>query len=351
MTDRLRGPRAGAALLQICPNDHPPFDDLCRLYASAAERLGVASRIVYLAPPRGDRDAHAEWLDQTDLARTGTVAAALRGRLAAAQHDLVLCHRYRAWTTWSRAGLQARRVIAIAHEFGFFRRLARRLKLRLPGMRTEFAGVSPAIVADLARTVPQPLLLPNGIDAQRIDWLERDAARAALGLSLDGFACAVLGRLHPKKRPMLALDGFLRAAEPVWQLVFVGDGELRGELEGAAAAAPARISFTGFVPEARRFLRAFDALLVTSAPVEAFGMVALEAMVAGVPVVAPRVPGLESVLDDCALYFTGDTSEAVAATLARVNTEGAVLAARAAQRAAAEFSLEATVGRLESLLA
>jgi len=46
--------------LQICPNDHPPFLDLCRNHAAALEQAGMEVDTIYLGAPRGER-----WNDAT----------------------------------------------------------------------------------------------------------------------------------------------------------------------------------------------------------------------------------------------------------------------------------------------
>ena len=76
------------------------------------------------------------------------------------------------------------------------------------------------------------LVLPNPADVARLDAarLSRVVAREHLGIPSDAYVVAAVGRLHPKKRPQLALDGFAAmVGEP--HMAFVGDGALRGALE------------------------------------------------------------------------------------------------------------------------
>ena len=75
------------------------------------------------------------------------------------------------------------------------------------------------------------------------------------------------------------------------RLLFVGDGPLKPWLERRATELKLPVSFAGYVADATRYLRAFDLLLFPASEVEAFGMVALEAMLAEVPVVASSAPG------------------------------------------------------------
>lgn len=331
---------AGSApqALQLCPNDLPPFADICNGHAAALAKLGYRVRTVFFERRMdGDGDAEAVAADALDEA----------------PFNLLVTHRYRAY----RAGVRLARGrsalhIAIAHEFGLFARYRRRLRQRLTDRsRTRFAGVSPAVADDLrASGIKDPAVLPNPIDAPalRRDLLPRSAARRALGLPQAAFAIGVVGRLHPKKAPQEALDAFRAFArtEKSARLVFLGDGPLRGQLERAAGA---QVAFAGFRADARRLLGGFDVLLSCATAREAFGLVLLEAMAAGVPVVCADRPGPRFVLGDCGYYF--DTQDALLAAVRRVR-RGARQATpeQMAQRAEAAFSSAALATRYRALL-
>ena len=69
------------------------------------------------------------------------------------------------------------------------------------------------------------------------------AAQARFGLDPTRRRMVFSGRLTAVKRPELLIEAFamIATARPEWDLVMMGDGPLRGALEGAAAAiAPAR---------------------------------------------------------------------------------------------------------------
>ncbi|MCB1684747.1 MAG: glycosyltransferase family 4 protein [Pseudomonadales bacterium] len=341
-TDAIRFPR----ILQVCPNDHPPFRDICDVYAAAGASLGCAVDTVYL----------------TDLAaqgRSASIAAGLRSHIAAGPEPLLaICHRYRAYRTLRATGLKLPRVVTIAHEFGFFERLQRRLERRLFARNILFAGVSPAVQAELAATVPGALCLPNGIDIDSLNatLLSREAAQAELGIVQGSFTIGLLGRLVEKKRPLLAIDALaaLQTDLPGARLLVIGDGELRAVMEARAAGLP--VDFCGFVPDARRLLKGLDALLLVSKDIEAFGMVALEAMVAGVPVVAGPSPGPRSVLGEIGFYFDRAEPVAIAQALQAVHQAASSADAgldaqlqQGIERARREFSVAAVARRLDDL--
>ncbi len=101
-----------------------------------------------------------------------------------------------------------------------------------------------------------------------------------------------LGRLTPQKAPERFLEVAARVAEelPEARFVLAGDGVLRGHLEERAVelGLAERTSFPGFLAgPALRALFSEASVLVVPSESEPFGMVVLEAMAHGVPVVMP----------------------------------------------------------------
>ena len=361
---------AGRSVLQICPNDHPPFKDICRYYATAASTLGWSVTTFFLGPPQADPLDDAVYINAANLRRTAALAGSLRrawqseaGRtLGGKPPTLALCHRYRAFRILLASDLPVKKIVTVAHEFGFFARRQRRLTVRarrLAGRRDLiFAGVSDAVQRELLAVDPHAVLLPNGIDLARADRLRfaRAEARAFLGLADDTFCVGVVGRLHPKKSPALALEGFRLAARamPGAHLVFIGSGELAASLQRAAR--DLSVTFAGFVPEAARYFSGLDLLLLPSSSSEAFGMVALEAMAAELPVLSSPAPGPSYVLGSQGDYFQPATPPVLARALEsaygrwRTQDHGGATTKSARERASALFSLDAAANRLRRLV-
>jgi glycosyltransferase involved in cell wall biosynthesis len=157
-------------------------------------------------------------------------------------------------------------------------------------------------------------VLPNGLDRARLafDPEQRAAFRAEHGLAETDFVVLCLGRLAASKRIELVIDalaqfenarsedvrsGDARSEDirPVdLRLLVVGDGEERAALEAQAALRlPGRTVFTGELPGARlpAALAAAD-LLLSPSPEETFGLAALEAAAAGLPVAFASCPAL-----------------------------------------------------------
>jgi glycosyltransferase involved in cell wall biosynthesis len=354
-------------LLQVCANDHPPFVDICRYYEAAARSLGWTPVTVMLATRLAAPVEEFHYLpgngaaaDSWGRAPGTRLRAVLDGLLDGRPPVLTLCHRYRAYRAFMASGTSAGRLVVVAHEFdmlGWRRRIRRRLDALLWRPRPTFAGVSQPVAEDLNQGVGAVALLPNGIDLARTDRvrLGREEARSALGLPQGPFIVGVVGRLHPKKRPELAIAGLRAALDrlPEAMLVFVGDGALQADLERQAAGLP--VCFKGFVPDAVNLVAAFDLLLLPSGEREAFGLVALEAMAAGVPVLCGPAPGPRFVVGATGRRFAPDTAAAVGDALVKACRErdGALvdLARQARTRVEQVFSVAAGAARLQALAA
>ena len=151
-------------------------------------------------------------------------------------------------------------------------------------------------------------VIPCGVDTNLFLPGDQAAARAVLGLD-DQLQLLYVGRLAPIKGLETLLDAMarLRAAGTRVRLSIVGgdadeplnghEGELRARL--ARLDLRSAVTFVGAQPQER--LRAWyvaaDATVLPS-HYESFGMVAMEAMACGIPVVASRVGGLQTTVRD-----------------------------------------------------
>jgi len=182
-------------------------------------------------------------------------------------------------------------------------------------------------------------VIPNGLRIGRRPGIaEREAARAQLGLSPDAQVVAFLGRLSAEKAPGV----LLRAARNTRTTVlFAGDGPLRSALEREAAGTSTR--FLGFVPDVGPVLAAADVLALPSRT-EGLPMAVLEAMAAGVPVVASTVGSLPEVLGEGAgLLVPPADAAALRAALERLTDADlrTSLATAARARVEARYGAEA----------
>ncbi len=147
-------------------------------------------------------------------------------------------------------------------------------------------------------------VVPNGVDEAR--WVtsapQRLAARARLGLT-DEPLLVLVGRLEHEKGAQDAIDAvaLLSRRWPTLHLALVGDGARAADLRAQAD----RLGVTERVHAVGRLVGDQVAAMVAAADValvpsryEPFGLVALEAMAAGTPVVVCATGGLVDVVVD-----------------------------------------------------
>jgi glycosyltransferase involved in cell wall biosynthesis len=184
----------------------------------------------------------------------------------------------------------------------------------------------------LADRDPAKLIeMPNGVDTDLFSPGADDAGfRARLGIDADAVVAAfvaTLDRAHHFKRLDVAIDGLARLGDARVHLLVAGGGELLEGFRARAAEADLadRVHFLGAVPHAQlpEVLRASDLFLLTTEPPESFGIVLIEAMAAGLPVIATDYPGVRAVVDNGTgtLVPRGDP-DAVAAALAELIAAG-----------------------------
>ncbi len=122
-----------------------------------------------------------------------------------------------------------------------------------------------------------------------------------------------VGRLIPIKGFDLLIAAFARAAIPAdFRLVILGDGPQRASLQAQidAGGMRDRILLAGFRDPVAPWLRRAQGFVLATHG-EGFGLVVLEALLAGLPVAAARVPGVVEVMDDGRmgrLFDAGDLS-------------------------------------------
>lgn len=143
----------------------------------------------------------------------------------------------------------------------------------------------------------------NGIDcdAFRPRPENRTAARAKFDLPPEAFVIGGIGRLTYQKNFALFLETAAKvlAVHPEAFFVIAGSGEDEAALREQARALgiDARVRFLGFVRDMGELYPALDLLLLTSR-YEGLPITILEAMAAGLPIVASRLDGIAEVLAD-----------------------------------------------------
>jgi glycosyltransferase involved in cell wall biosynthesis len=161
--------------------------------------------------------------------------------------------------------------------------------------RAVSSGESRRLEALLRRRVH---FIPNGVAQAYL--LPRPEAMAKLGSHPSRRVVAFVGRLSPEKRPDLfvAMAGMVARKHSEVDFVVIGGGPLLDEVRDSSGPDPGnRVLFTGPIFNAASLMAAID-VLVCPSDSEGTPRVVIEAMLAGVPVVATRVGGIPDILDD-----------------------------------------------------
>jgi glycosyltransferase involved in cell wall biosynthesis len=201
-------------------------------------------------------------------------------------------------------------------------------------------------------------VVANGIDVVPPGHDDVARARLRLGAVAGDFVVAYSGRLNRDKGVDLlpaAMRELVARGVPV-RLVVIGEGELRRDLEVAfvEAGVAERVHFAGFVGDPLPLVAAGDAAVIPSRWTEAFGLVAVEALAVGTPVVAARVGGLAEILadEDTALLVERDDAPGLARALERLwrDPELAAGLRQRGLRRAADFGRARMIAAYEKVL-
>ncbi|AZD13466.1 glycosyltransferase [Pseudomonas chlororaphis] len=308
-------------VLQFCHGYDGPFLDCARQYASLFAGSGYRVTTVFLT---GVADAEVAdacasdevlFMEYSSRAIRGLKLGAIRDlRKIAASRNFSFCIAHRFKPIYIALLGTALPVIGVHHAFGDYQRGSRRLFANLFRKRLSLLGVSDAVRDDMRSCLPQwPAAriqtLYNRIDVEALQatQLSKAEARQELGLSPSAWIVGNVGRLHPDKDQATLLRGFATALPGLpreSQLAILGSGRLEQNLKDLSRelGIADRVLFLGQVPEARRYFRAFDAFALSSDH-EPFGMVLLEAMAAGVPLLATACGGAKEVVEGVGILF------------------------------------------------
>ena len=254
--------------------------------------------------------------------------------------------------------LAARRLVSTKHNddpfrAGVFRFVERALARRarrviaiteaLARFQTERVGIPAAKV----------VTIPYGLDELPEAWGENPPEDVSDETPL----LLAVSRLEPQKGIDVAIRALaaVRAKHPHAQLVVLGEGSERASLERLADELAVPVHLPGRVPDVAAWLRRAD-VLVHPARWEGFGLAVLEAMLAGLPVVATRVSSLPELVADgeTGILVPPDDPDAFGAAVSTALAESERLGSAGRRRARELFSVarmtDATLGVYELAL-
>jgi len=234
----------------------------------------------------------------------------LSGILKREKIDILHCHRYQATIYGAVAALLAGTKVVISHVHGisrtkdFRRRLTNFFVLR---WINKIVTVGQAVREDVLKTNSsvQPdkvVSIGNSIDYEHYAnvHISKEQAKEKIGLKADSFVFGTVARMAPNKGQSYLIAAFAKVKQviPEAQLVFIGDGRLRRELEAQAAeTAGDSIHFLGHRADIAGLLRAMDAYVHPSIGSEGLPKSILEAMAAGVPCVGTSAGGIPEIIN------------------------------------------------------
>lgn len=232
----------------------------------------------------------------------------------------------------------------------------RQLAGRVAGYVAVSAGVRRTAVRAYHGRARRIAVIPPGINLRRFDRARVDpdaVARLRQGATR---VVGTVGRLSDQKALHVLLDAVPRllADDPGTRLLIVGDGPLRAALERRARQLGIgdTVAFAGYQADVVPAYSAMDVFVLPSR-YEGFGIVFLEAMALGVPVVGTRVVGSEDAIVDgvTGLLVPSGDSPALAAAVLRLFADRCLrerLRAEAARNVARDHTREEMAVRTES---
>ena len=208
-------------------------------------------------------------------------------------------------------------------------------------LATRVACLNPAVAEWVTAQwgVDDVRLLPVGVPARAAPVADAGEVRRSFGLAPDRFVALFVGRDVPKK----GLDIFLAAANPAYDLVAVTDRS--GPVPG--------VTLLPFMAHERlqELLGCVDAFVLPS-EAEGFPVTIQEALLAGLPIVTPMLPGFERHLGAGDAIFIERTPESLRAALRRLLDDPELrrsLGRRGQAVAERSFGIDAFVDAYEEL--
>ena len=206
--------------------------------------------------------------------------------------------------------------------------------------------------------------IPGAADLERFRPAEdRRRLRAALGIPADRPTLLTVRNLETRMGLDTLLEAMVIVARrmPEAQLLLGGAGSLRAPLEAQARASglDKHVTFLGYISETDlpRYYQAADAFVLPTRDLEGFGLVTVEALACGTPVLGTRIGATPELLEplDPALLFGGEGAEAMAADLLafldrqrRDPAAAAALRAACARYASTQYGWDRVAAALEA---
>lgn len=196
----------------------------------------------------------------------------------------------------------------------------------------------------------------NGIDVGSLDFLSKEGARNLLTSDFNRLLKSEVNKVnklwigcvanfYKTKGLEYLIEAVSRLSLPRrLSLIIIGDGRLRPKLEAQIKrlGLEDKVTLVGRIPDAYKYLKTFDVFVLPSLK-EGFPWVILEAITAGIPIVATRVGALPEILEEEFLVEPKDSDE-LAKKISRMLEHPAL------PKLKQEFSLQKMVGETENAI-
>jgi len=270
--------------------------------------------------------------------------------------DLVHAHLAPAFH-WCALGLHGIPLVATEHatknrRMGnpLLRRFERSCYWRYAGIACVSKDTAQALVEWTGLPTERFPVIPNGIPIERFTHNGRPAADVSAWLA-GRKGIAMTARLIPAKGHEVAIRALASLPEDLC-MVFIGDGPERPKLEELSRklGVGPRCLFLGSRADVPEILEACD-LYLQASYAEGFGIAALEAMAAGLPVVASEAPGLGDLVRGAGTLFPAGDAGACAAAIGNLISNGVEMEKRRdlGRDRAREYSIEGCAERYATL--
>jgi len=146
-------------------------------------------------------------------------------------------------------------------------------------------------------------VIPNGIDLERFENLSKEQSRGKLEIKQGEQIIIYVGRFRPEKGVQYLIQAMdiIRQKDANARLILGGEGPEEGNLKRLVEQLNlgACINFAGQIPNEKvpEYMTASNVFVLPSLS-EGFGIVNLEAMASGLPIVASKVGGLPEIITD-----------------------------------------------------
>ncbi len=279
------------------------------LSVTLASALLKKKQTVYLACPAGspvEKNAMAHSVPVIDFSLTNSADIRaifrLRSILRATSADVLIVNLGKdCWPATITAKLAGKRIVLIGHRADRLKRVTRWLLIDHVNRIVAVSRFIRDWMVGYGIPFEKIQVIHNAVDFREFTSLysERDQARKEFRIQADDVVIGFVGAMTEGKGIFELLKAFnvLAFGHPRLKLLYVGYGPDMEEIKKEAQVLRGRVIFAGHRKDVARMYSSMDIFVLPSTSREAFGMVLIEAMSMGKPVIATRIAGIPEIIE------------------------------------------------------